>query len=185
MGRVRRRLRQIRGRAGRRGGQGQADPGRAGRGGAEPGAAAPLVPSDPGQRPVRRTQRTAGGTAAERGRRGAGAVRRAGLLRPRGAARGARVNISNLIASYGYWAVFLLVGAESLGIPLPGETALISAGVYAGHTHRLSPWLVFAVAAAGAIIGDNIGYWIGDKGAYRLPRPHRRDGRPGWAELYD
>jgi membrane protein DedA with SNARE-associated domain len=80
------------------------------------------------------------------------------------------MNISHLIASYGYWAVFLLVGAESLGIPLPGETALITAGIYAGHTHRLSPWLIFAVAAAGAIIGDNIGYWIGDKGGYRLAR---------------
>jgi membrane protein DedA with SNARE-associated domain len=80
------------------------------------------------------------------------------------------MNIGHLIASYGYWAVFLLVGAESLGIPLPGETALITAGIYAGHTHRLSPWLIFAVAAAGAIIGDNIGYWIGDKGGYRLAR---------------
>jgi membrane protein DedA with SNARE-associated domain len=80
------------------------------------------------------------------------------------------VNISHLIASYGYWAVFVLVGAESLGIPLPGETALITAGIYAGHTHRLSPWLIFAVAAAGAIIGDNVGYWIGDKGGYRLAR---------------
>ena len=75
--------------------------------------------------------------------------------------------ISNLIASYGYWAVFVLVAVESLGIPLPGETALITAGIYAGHTHRLNPWLIFAVAAAGAIIGDNIGYWIGDKGGYR------------------
>src|SRR5258708_4679215 len=110
------------------------------------------------------------GAVRRPGRPGAGAVRRAGLLRPRAAARGARVNISNLIASYGYWAVFLLVGAESLGIPLPGETALITAGIYAGHTHRLSPWLIFAVAAAGAIIGDNIGYWIGDKGEYQLAR---------------
>ena len=80
------------------------------------------------------------------------------------------MNVSNLIASMGYWAVFLLVGAESLGIPLPGETALITAGIYAGHTHRLSPWLIFAVAAAAAIIGDNVGYWIGDKGGYRLAR---------------
>jgi membrane protein DedA with SNARE-associated domain len=78
------------------------------------------------------------------------------------------VSVSDLIASYGYWAVFLLVAIESLGIPLPGETALITAGIYAGHTHRLSPWLIFLVAAAGAIIGDNIGYWIGDKGGYRL-----------------
>src|SRR5215467_8638880 len=80
------------------------------------------------------------------------------------------MNISHLISSYGYLAVFLLVGAECLGIPLPGETALITASIYAGHTHRLSPWLIFAVAAAGAIIGDNIGYWIGDKGGYRLAR---------------
>jgi len=80
------------------------------------------------------------------------------------------VNVSDLIASYGYWAVFLLVGAESLGIPLPGETALIAAGIYAGHTHRLNPWLIFLVASAAAIIGDNIGYWIGDKGGYPLAR---------------
>jgi membrane protein DedA with SNARE-associated domain len=80
------------------------------------------------------------------------------------------VNISHLITSYGYWALFALVGAESVGIPLPGETTLIIAGAYAGHTHRLSPWLIFAVASAAAIIGDNIGYWIGDKGGYRLAR---------------
>jgi len=80
------------------------------------------------------------------------------------------VNISHLIASYGYLALFALVAAESLGVPLPGETALITAGIYAGHTHRLSPWLIFAVASAAAIIGDNIGYWIGDKGGYRLAR---------------
>jgi membrane protein DedA with SNARE-associated domain len=80
------------------------------------------------------------------------------------------VSINQLITSYGYWAVFLLVAAESLGVPLPGETAVITAGIYAGHTHRLSAWLIFAVASAGAIIGDNIGYWIGDKGGYRLAR---------------
>ncbi len=78
------------------------------------------------------------------------------------------MNISHLIAGYGYLALFALVAAESLGIPLPGETALITAGVYAGHTHHLSPWLIFAMASAAAIIGDNIGYWIGDKGGYRL-----------------
>ena len=80
------------------------------------------------------------------------------------------MNVSDLIASMGYWAVFLLVVAESLGIPLPGETALITAGIYAGHTHRLNSWLIFVVGAAAAIIGDNIGYWIGDKGGYRLAR---------------
>jgi membrane protein DedA with SNARE-associated domain len=80
------------------------------------------------------------------------------------------MNISHLIAVYGYWALFALVAGESLGIPLPGETALILSSIYAGETHRLSPWLIFTVAAAAAIIGDNIGFWIGDKGGYRLAR---------------
>jgi membrane protein DedA with SNARE-associated domain len=82
------------------------------------------------------------------------------------------VSISHFITSYGYLALFVLVGAESLGIPLPGETALILAGTYAGTTHRLSPWLIFLVAAAAAIVGDNIGFWIGDKGGYPLARKY-------------
>lgn len=80
------------------------------------------------------------------------------------------MSLSHLIAAYGYWAVFALVTAESLGIPLPSETALILAAAYAGHTHRLSPWIIFAVALAGAVTGDNIGYWIGHRGGYRLAR---------------
>jgi membrane protein DedA with SNARE-associated domain len=80
------------------------------------------------------------------------------------------VSTGHLIASYGYWALFALIAAESIGVPLPGETALIIAGAYAGTTHHLNPWLIFAVASAAAIIGDNIGFWIGDKGGYRLAR---------------
>jgi membrane protein DedA with SNARE-associated domain len=80
------------------------------------------------------------------------------------------VNVNDLLHSYGYVAVFILVGAESLGIPVPGETILITAGVYAGATHKLNPWAIFAVAATAAIIGDNIGYLIGDKGGYPLLR---------------
>ena len=80
------------------------------------------------------------------------------------------MNFGYLIETYGYLAVFALVGAESLGVPVPGETALITAGIYAGHTHLLDPWLIFLVASAAAIIGDNIGYWIGAKGGYRLAR---------------
>jgi len=82
------------------------------------------------------------------------------------------MSIGHLIATYGYWAVFALVAAESAGIPLPGETALIIAAAYAGHTHHLSPWIIFAVAMAGAVTGDNIGYWIGHKGGYRLARKY-------------
>lgn len=80
------------------------------------------------------------------------------------------MNITHLIENFGYWALFALVAVESLGVPLPGETALIIAGSYAGTTHHLNPWLIFVVASAAAIIGDNIGYWIGDKGGYALAR---------------
>ncbi len=80
------------------------------------------------------------------------------------------MNISHLILASGYWALFLLVAIESLGVPLPGETALVIAGTFAGTTHHLNPWAIFAVAAAAGIVGDNIGYWIGDKGGYALAR---------------
>jgi membrane protein DedA with SNARE-associated domain len=80
--------------------------------------------------------------------------------------------VSHLIVTYGYWAVFGLVGAECLGIPLPGETALIIASAYAGGTHRLSAWVIFAVAVSAAILGDNAGFWIGATGGYRLARAH-------------
>ncbi len=80
------------------------------------------------------------------------------------------MSINHLLYTYGYGAVFVLVALESLGIPVPGETILISAGTYAGVTHKLSVWVIFTVAAAAAIIGDNIGFWIGVKGGYRLAR---------------
>lgn len=80
------------------------------------------------------------------------------------------MNVQHLLTQYGYVAVFFAVAAESLGVPVPGETVLIAAAIYAGSTHRLSVWLIFAVAAAAAVIGDNIGFWIGDKGGYRLLR---------------
>ena len=76
--------------------------------------------------------------------------------------------MTNLIAHYGYLAVFLIVGLESLGIPLPGETTLITAALYAGATHHL--WIAGVILAAigGAILGDNFGYLIGHWGGYRL-----------------
>jgi len=79
-------------------------------------------------------------------------------------------NLDSLLVTYGYLAVFLLVGTESIGVPLPGEAMLITASIYAGSTHRLSIALVIAAAAAGAIVGDNIGYAIGRIGGYPLVR---------------
>jgi membrane protein DedA with SNARE-associated domain len=73
-----------------------------------------------------------------------------------------------LLATYGYWAVLVIVGLESIGVPMPGETTLVSAAIYAGATQRLSIGLVILAAIAGAILGDNIGYAIGHWGGYRL-----------------
>lgn len=74
------------------------------------------------------------------------------------------------LMDYGYLAVFLVVGMESIGVPVPGETMLIAAAVYAGSTHNLSIVPIVLVAAAGAIVGDNIGYWVGRQGGWRLLR---------------
>ena len=80
--------------------------------------------------------------------------------------------IDGWLESYGYLVVFLLVMAESIGVPVPGETALIGAALYAGSTHKLEIWWVIAVAIAGAIIGDNIGYSIGRYGGAKLLLRH-------------
>jgi membrane protein DedA with SNARE-associated domain len=70
-------------------------------------------------------------------------------------------HIQPLVAQHGYWVVFLIIMLESAGVPLPGETVLILASVYAGATGGLSLSLIIICAAAGAILGDNIGFWIG------------------------
>jgi membrane protein DedA with SNARE-associated domain len=80
--------------------------------------------------------------------------------------------IDSWLSSYRYLVVFLLVMIESIGIPVPGETALIGAALYAGSTHKLEIWWVIAVAAAGAIIGDNIGFAIGRYGGAKVLLRH-------------
>lgn len=70
--------------------------------------------------------------------------------------------------------MLLFVAIESTGIPFPGETMLIIAAIYAGQTHHLSLPLVIAAAAAGAILGDNLGFWVGREGGYRLLRRYGR-----------
>jgi hypothetical protein len=55
----------------------------------------------------------------------------------------------------------VIVMLESAGIPMPGETILVTAAVYAGTRHALDIRWVIAAAAGGAILGDNIGFWVG------------------------
>ena len=63
----------------------------------------------------------------------------------------------------GYPVLFALIFGESAGVPLPGETALITAGVLAGVGHLSLP-LVIVVAIAAAVAGDTLGYWLGRRG---------------------
>lgn len=75
------------------------------------------------------------------------------------------------VSHTGYLVLFLLVMTESGGIPVPGETALITAGVLASQG-KLHIELVIVVAASAAIIGDNLGYQIGRRGGrWLLQRP--------------
>jgi membrane protein DedA with SNARE-associated domain len=75
--------------------------------------------------------------------------------------------MSGLVHHYGLFALFVIVMLESGGLPLPGETALVAAGVFAS-SGKLDIIAVIAVAAAAAIIGDNGGYWIGRTGGRKL-----------------
>jgi membrane protein DedA with SNARE-associated domain len=69
--------------------------------------------------------------------------------------------LQDLIQVYGLWVLFTVVMLESIGVPMPGETALVTAALYAGSTHQIGVVSVVLVAATAAIVGDNIGYLIG------------------------
>jgi membrane protein YqaA with SNARE-associated domain len=76
--------------------------------------------------------------------------------------------LAHLAHTYGLWVVFGVVLLECVGIPLPGETALVGAAIYAGTTHNIHIAAVIAVAAAAAIIGATLGYLIGRSIGFRL-----------------
>ena len=65
-----------------------------------------------------------------------------------------------LFKSYGYWIVFFGVMLENAGLPVPGETILLAAGFVASEGDFSVP-MVMLIATAGAVLGDNCGYWIG------------------------
>ena len=69
--------------------------------------------------------------------------------------------VQDVLANYGYAAIFIVVMLESAGVPLPGETILVSAAAFSGNRHSLDIRYVIAAAAGGAIVGDNIGFWAG------------------------
>jgi membrane protein DedA with SNARE-associated domain len=84
--------------------------------------------------------------------------------------------LASIIDNAGGWAypvLFGMVMIESGGIPVPGETTLIAAALLASQHHLTIEWVI-ALAAAGAIVGDNLGYLIGRRGGrWLLERPGR------------
>ncbi len=72
-----------------------------------------------------------------------------------------QAQIASLLSTYGYWAIFFVVALESAGIPLPGETMLVGAAIFARLSGTMDIGNVVVAAAAGAIVGDNVGYWLG------------------------
>jgi membrane protein DedA with SNARE-associated domain len=75
--------------------------------------------------------------------------------------------VTHFIDSYGLGILFLLVALESCGVPVPGETALLTAAVLAARGHFAIEWVI-VLAATGAIVGDNVGYWLGREGGRRV-----------------
>jgi membrane protein DedA with SNARE-associated domain len=104
----------------------------------------------------------------------------------------------NLVSQFGYLIVFLGVGMESLGVPVPGETSLVIGAAVAAQGH-LAPWGVALAGFGGAVVGDNTGYWVGRRwgprlltvrGIRRLYSPERRARaeslfeRRGWIAVF-
>jgi len=81
-------------------------------------------------------------------------------------------DMQHLFSTYGYWAVGALVALESMAIPVPGETVLLLAAIYAGTTHEINVALVITAAACGSILGDNAGYWLGRTVGYTVLLRH-------------
>jgi membrane protein DedA with SNARE-associated domain len=75
--------------------------------------------------------------------------------------------LQELARLYGYWAVFVGIAIENMGIPFPGETIVIVGGFLAG-SGELNYWGVLGTAIAGAVLGDNFGYWVGRFGGWQF-----------------
>lgn len=80
--------------------------------------------------------------------------------------------LEHLPPLYAYLTLGVIILLESTGIPLPAESLLIFASLYASHTHHFTPEGLIISAVSGAIIGDNIGYIIGYQVGYRLLEKH-------------
>jgi membrane protein DedA with SNARE-associated domain len=77
-------------------------------------------------------------------------------------------DLISLIPTYGVWLVAGAIAIECLCIPLPGETILVAAAVYAGSTHRLDIWHIVEAGIIGGVLGNAVAFWIGRMHGYRF-----------------
>lgn len=84
------------------------------------------------------------------------------------------IDPTSLISSYGLWLIAGMIALECVGVPVPGETILVAAAIYAGTTHHLSIGAVIGAAIAGAIVGNVIAFSLGRAYGYRLLRRYGR-----------
>jgi membrane protein DedA with SNARE-associated domain len=75
--------------------------------------------------------------------------------------------VAPILDRWGYLAVAGVIGVESFGVPAPGQTIMVAAAIYAG-AGRLNIFAVAGIAFVAAVLGDNIGYWIGIRGGRRI-----------------
>ena len=93
-------------------------------------------------------------------------------------------DLQTLLGRWGYAVIFAAMLLENAGVPLPGETITLLGG-YAAGSGQLNLWGVMAAAAGGAVLGDNLGYWVGRRlgwpvmvrlGGWLGQRPERLEG---------
>jgi membrane protein DedA with SNARE-associated domain len=75
--------------------------------------------------------------------------------------------VAPILDRWGYLSVAAMIGVESFGVPAPGQTIMVAAAIYAG-AGRLNIVAVGAIAFVAAVVGDNIGYWIGVRGGRKV-----------------
>jgi membrane protein YqaA with SNARE-associated domain len=81
-------------------------------------------------------------------------------------------DFTSLISAYGVWLIGGMIALESAGIPVPGETVLVAASIYAGTTHDLNIASVIAAGIVGGTVGNVIAFAIGRVYGYRLLRQY-------------
>src|SRR5919107_792860 len=75
--------------------------------------------------------------------------------------------VAPILDRWGYLAIAGIIGVESFGVPAPGQTIMVAAAIYAG-AGRMNIVAVAAICFVAAVLGDNVGYWIGVRGGRKV-----------------